>query len=85
LAEVQQTAEEQVRQQDAVDKARRAFEFAQLQMQAGTTNILTELNTEIALFTAQDLLVQVKYLHLQALVDLYQALGGGWQQQEPKT
>jgi multidrug efflux system outer membrane protein len=85
LVAVQQTADEQVRQQDAVDKARRAFEYAQLQMQAGTTNILTELNTEIALFTAQDALVQVKYLHLQALVDLYQALGGGWQQQEPKS
>jgi multidrug efflux system outer membrane protein len=86
LVAVQQTAEDQVRQQDAVDKAARAFEFAQLQMQAGTTNILTELNTEIALFTAKDALVQVKFLHLQALVDLYQALGGGWQQQqEPKT
>jgi multidrug efflux system outer membrane protein len=86
LVAVQQTADEQVRQQDAVDKAKRAFEYAQLQMQAGTTNILTELNTEIALFTAQDALVQVKYLHLQALVDLYQALGGGWQQQqEPKS
>jgi hypothetical protein len=48
---------------------------------AGTTNILTELNTEIALFTAQDALVQVKFQHLQALVDLYQALGGGWRQQ----
>jgi multidrug efflux system outer membrane protein len=85
LVAVRQTADEQVRQQDAVDKARRAFEYAQLQMQAGTTNILTELNTEIVLFTAQDALVQVKYLHLQALVDLYQALGGGWQQQEPKS
>ena len=38
------------------------------------------LNTENALFTAQDTLVQVKYQHLQALVDLYQALGGGWRQ-----
>jgi multidrug efflux system outer membrane protein len=85
LVAVQQSADEQVRQQDAVDKASRAFEFAQLQMQAGTTNILTELNTEIALFTAKDALVQVKFMHLQALVDLYQALGGGWRQQEPKT
>jgi multidrug efflux system outer membrane protein len=86
LVAVQQTADEQVRQQDAVDKAGRAFEFAQLQMQAGTTNVLTELNTEIALFTAKDALVQVKFLHLQALVDLYQALGGGWHQaQEPTT
>jgi NodT family efflux transporter outer membrane factor (OMF) lipoprotein len=84
LVAVQQTAEEQVRQQDAVDKASRAFEFAQLQMRAGTTNILTELNTEIALFTAKDALVQVKFLHLQALVELYQALGGGWRQ-EPAT
>ena len=64
----------------AVDKARRAFEYSQLQMQAGTTNVLTVLNTETALFTAQDTLVQVKYQHLQSLVDLYQALGGGWRQ-----
>ena len=85
LVAVQQTADQQLRQQDAVDKARRAFEFAQLQMQAGTTNILTELNTEIALFTAQDALVQVKFQHLQALVDLYQALGGGWRQQDPQS
>jgi outer membrane protein TolC len=49
-------------------------------MQAGTINVLTMLNTENALFTAQDTLVQVKYQHLQALVDLYQALGGGWRQ-----
>jgi outer membrane protein TolC len=82
LTAVQQTAEQELRQRDAVDKARRAFEYSQIQMQAGTTNILTVLNTEIALFTAQDTLVQVKYQHLQALVDLYQALGGGWQQSQ---
>lgn len=80
LVAVQQTSEQELRQQVAVDKGRRAFEFAQLQMQAGTINVLTVLNTENALFTAQDTLVQVKYQHLQALVDLYQALGGGWRQ-----
>jgi multidrug efflux system outer membrane protein len=85
LIAVRQTIEEQARQQDAVDKAKRAFEYAQLQMHAGTTNILTELNTEIALFTAQDVLVQAKFQHLQALVNLYQALGGGWRQQEPAS
>ena len=80
LVAVQQTAQQQLRQQDATDKARRAFEYAQLQMQAGTTNVLTELSTETALFTAQDELVQVRYQHLQALIDLYEALGGGWRQ-----
>jgi NodT family efflux transporter outer membrane factor (OMF) lipoprotein len=80
LVAARQTADQQTRQQDAVAKARRAFEFAQAQMSAGTVNILTVLNTENALFSAQDELAQVNYSHLQALVDLYTALGGGWQQ-----
>ncbi|HTT05202.1 MAG TPA: efflux transporter outer membrane subunit [Steroidobacteraceae bacterium] len=80
LVAVQQTADQQVRQQDAADKAQRAYDFAQQQMRAGVTNILTVLNTETTLFTAQDQLVQVKFQHLQALVNLYTALGGGWQQ-----
>jgi NodT family efflux transporter outer membrane factor (OMF) lipoprotein len=80
LVAAQQTAEQQKRQQDAVVTARRAYDFAQAQMAAGTVNILTVLNTENALFSAQDQLVQVNYLHLQALVDLFTALGGGWNQ-----
>jgi len=80
LVAARQTADQQERQRDAVAKARRAFEFAQAQMSAGTVNVLTVLNTENALFSAQDVLVQVEYSHLQALIDLYTALGGGWQQ-----
>ena len=80
LVSAQQTNEQQTRQQEAVNKARRAFQFAQTQMSAGTVNILTVLNTENALFSAQDELVQIQYLHLQSIVDLYTALGGGWQQ-----
>jgi NodT family efflux transporter outer membrane factor (OMF) lipoprotein len=80
LVATRQTAEQQKRQQEAVATARRAYEFAQAQMTAGTVNILTVLNTENALFSAQDQLVQVNYLRLQALVDLFTALGGGWHQ-----
>src|SRR3984957_19360872 len=80
LVAAQQTAEQQKRQQDAVATAQRAYAFAQQQMSAGTVNILTVLNTENALFSAQDQLAQVNYLRLQALVDLFTALGGGWQQ-----
>jgi outer membrane protein, multidrug efflux system len=80
LVAAQQTAEQQRRQQQAVAAAQRAFEFAQRQMSAGTVNILTVLNTENALFSAQDQMAQVNYLHLQALVDLFTALGGGWHQ-----
>ena len=80
LVAAQQTKEQQTRQQEAVNRARRAYQFAQTQMSAGTVNILTVLNTENALFSAQDELVQVQYLHLQSMVNLYTALGGGWQQ-----
>jgi NodT family efflux transporter outer membrane factor (OMF) lipoprotein len=80
LVAARQTADQLDRQTDAVAKAKRAYEFAQIQMTAGTVNILTVLNTEVALFSAQDTLVQVQYSHLQAMVDLFTALGGGWHQ-----
>jgi multidrug efflux system outer membrane protein len=80
LVAARQTADQQQRQREAVDRARRAYTFAQIQMSAGTVNILTVLNTENALFSAEDTLVQVEYAHLQALVDLFTALGGGWHQ-----
>ena len=79
LIAVQQTADQEQREAQAVATAQRAYDFARAQMKAGTINILTVLNTETALFSAQDLLVQAKSAHLQALVNLYGALGGGWQ------
>ena len=79
LVALQQSAVQHQRQEEAVAKARRAYEFTQLQFHAGTINILTVLNTEAALFTAEDALVQVRYAHLAALISLFNALGGGWQ------
>jgi multidrug efflux system outer membrane protein len=80
LVAARQTADQQERQRDAVTKAQRAYQFAQAQMSAGTINILTVLNTENALFSAQDALVQVEYAHVLAMIDLFTALGGGWRQ-----
>ena len=82
LVALQQGAELVQRQQQAVQTAQRAYEFAQTQMRAGTINVLTLLNTEIALFSARDALAQAKYAHLEALVSLYQSLGGGWQRED---
>jgi outer membrane protein, multidrug efflux system len=52
--------------------------MSQYQFHAGTVNILTVLSTENSLFTAEDALAQAQLAHLQALVGLYDALGGGW-------
>jgi outer membrane protein, multidrug efflux system len=79
LVSVQQTAEQLQRQEEAVATARHAYELTQTQFHAGTINILVVLSTETALFTAEDTLVQVKYSHLNALIALFGALGGGWQ------
>ena len=76
---MQQTRELIERQREAATQAERAYRFAQAQMRAGTISVLTLLNTETALFSARDALAQAKFAHLQALVALYQALGGGWQ------
>jgi len=80
LVATQQTAEQYRRQQDAVAKARRAYEITEIQLHAGTVNVLAVLNTQSTLFSAEDALVQVRFAHLQALVQLFNALGGGWQQ-----
>jgi len=85
LSAVQQTSVQLERQQIAVDQARRAYAIAEAQMNAGTISVLTLLNTETALFVARDALAQVKFARLQASLDLYAALGGGWTQTERST
>ncbi|HEY2590203.1 MAG TPA: TolC family protein, partial [Steroidobacteraceae bacterium] len=82
LAAVRDSAEQLTRQQTATEKARSAYDLSQEQFHAGTVNILTVLNTQNALFTAQDALAQVRLAHLQAIVGLFNALGGGWQRDE---
>jgi outer membrane protein, multidrug efflux system len=78
LAATQQTAEQERRQQTAVDTAQRAFDIASAQLRAGTITVLTVLNTETALFTAKNVLLQIELGRLNAIVSLFKALGGGW-------
>jgi outer membrane protein, multidrug efflux system len=82
LTEVHESTEQLLRQERATQTARRAYDFSQQQFHAGTINILTVLTTETALLTAQDTQAQVRLARLSALVNLYQALGGGWDTQQ---
>jgi outer membrane protein TolC len=58
--------------------AAEAYRIAELQYREGVTDLLTVLQTQQTLFTAQDQLVQIRLARLQAGVSLYRALGGGW-------
>ena len=71
------TEQEQLEQQ-AVDTAQRAADIARAQLLAGTSDIVTALQAQNSLFSDLDLLAQVRLARVNALVDLYKALGGGW-------
>jgi multidrug efflux system outer membrane protein len=78
LAATQRTTEQQGYQDTTVAQAQRAYEIAEARYRVGLTDLLTVLNTENALFPAEDAAVQVRLAHMQALVSLFNALGGGW-------
>jgi NodT family efflux transporter outer membrane factor (OMF) lipoprotein len=59
-------------------QAREAYRLAELRYRAGTIDFLTVLVTQRSVLQAEDALVQSQVAHINALVSLYQALGGGW-------
>ena len=79
LYSIRQTTERLRLQREVVAASRRAFQLAEQQLRAGTADIVTVLNTQTTLFQAEDLLWQAQLARLQAIVSLYQALGGGWE------
>jgi NodT family efflux transporter outer membrane factor (OMF) lipoprotein len=78
LIAVEQTSRHERLETDVVTASRRAYELTSQQLREGTIDITTVLNTQLTLFQAQDTLSQIKLQRLEALVSLYQALGGGW-------
>lgn len=82
LGQVQASAEQLGLIETQVKASAEAFRIAELQYREGTIDILSLLNTQQQLFSAQDALVQTKLARLNANIGLYAALGGGWKQDE---
>jgi NodT family efflux transporter outer membrane factor (OMF) lipoprotein len=78
LIAVEQTTIQERIQQNVVKASRRAFMLSEQQMNSGTVNMVTLLQVEQTLFTAEDQLAQDQLARLLAVVSLFQALGGGW-------
>jgi outer membrane protein, multidrug efflux system len=78
LIAVQQTARLVQLQRAVVESTRRAFEISETRLREGTIDLITVLNTQTALFQAQDALAVAQFNRLTAVVSLFQALGGGW-------
>lgn len=68
-----------IQQQHLFDSAQEAAQLSQQRFKAGTTDYLEVLTNETNAFSAELGLAQAQGNELIALVQLYQALGGGWQ------
>jgi multidrug efflux system outer membrane protein len=66
-------------QQKLVDAAQDSTRLARIRYQAGATSYLEVLTNDTAFFNAQLNLVNAEQSEALSLVQLYQALGGGWQ------
>jgi NodT family efflux transporter outer membrane factor (OMF) lipoprotein len=77
--------ERQIQLAIAVDASNNAAILARSQYRAGLTDFLTLLQSEQALLTARDALASAESDQALALVQLYLALGGGWQPASPET
>jgi outer membrane protein, multidrug efflux system len=78
LVAVKQTSLQEQLQRASVAESRRAYDLSLDKLQQGTIDMTTLLTVEETLFTQEDLLAQVRFARLEALVSLFQALGGGW-------
>jgi len=78
LVALAQTTRQERLQTDVVNASQKAFDVSETQYRGGTVNLLTVLQTEQTLFTAESTLVQVRLSRLLAASSLFQALGGGW-------
>jgi outer membrane protein TolC len=82
LIAIRQTAEHERLQAVVVASARRAYQITEQRLREGTIDVVTLLNTQQTLFQAQDNLSSTRLLRLQAIVGLFQALGGGFTREE---
>jgi outer membrane protein, multidrug efflux system len=78
LIAVAESAERERLQNQVVVSSRRAFEIAETRLREGTVDLVTVLVTQQALFTAEDNRVEARLARLQAVLSLFQALGGSW-------
>lgn len=80
LVAYRKNREFRIQQEQLWKSAQDASRLSEVRFKAGTTDYLEVLTNETNSFTAELGLAQAQGNELIALVQLYQALGGGWQQ-----
>jgi NodT family efflux transporter outer membrane factor (OMF) lipoprotein len=78
LIAVADSLERERLQQIVVNSSREAFRLSEERLREGTIDLVTVLQTQQTLFTAEDNYSLARLARLQAVLSLFQALGGGW-------
>ncbi len=84
LSSAQAAREREVSLATAMQEARKAYSLSRDLYDAGATDYQTMLDAERTLLSAEDSHASVRLELLNAAVDLYKALGGGWATSAPK-
>lgn len=80
LIAYRKTGEVRVQQELLVETLKERSRLAYLRYEGGVDSLLNALDADRDYFEAQLVLAQIKLNELTAVVQLYRALGGGWQQ-----
>jgi multidrug efflux system outer membrane protein len=78
LIAIADTAERERLQRQVVVTARRAFDISETRLREGTIDLVTALQTQQTLFQAEDTLAIARLARMQAVLSLFQAVGGSW-------
>lgn len=62
----------------AMQQSRQAYTLSKVRYDAGAIDFQTLLDTQISMLSAEDNYAQVRLMRLTAAVNLYKAMGGGW-------
>jgi NodT family efflux transporter outer membrane factor (OMF) lipoprotein len=79
LAAGTRTADQEQLVEQSRQQAERALKIAEVRYREGADDLLVLLDAQRTLFQAQDQVSQIRLSRLQAAIDLFKALGGGWQ------
>lgn len=80
LVGVEQLGVQEKAQQEVVTHARESYRLAEMRYKAGATDFLAVLDAQRTLINAEAALDPVRFARFSSAVELYRALGGGWEE-----
>lgn len=81
LGNTDRSRRQEIAQREIVEQASRSLRLAEARYRQGSGDVLSVLDAQRTLFSAQDALVTQRLARLTDTVDLFKALGGGWQRE----